>query len=152
MLVDRVQDDLKNALISRDAIKVSTLRLLLSEILNFRIALRASLGQASELSDADVVSVVQKEVKKRKEAVEGFRAGQREDKALKEQAEMQILQGYLPAQLSNDQLQKLVEDSINEVGAKSLADMGKVMGVVMGKVQGRVDGATVSSLVKEKLS
>lgn len=146
MLLDQIQSDLKNAQLSRDEVKVSTLRLLLSEIHNIQIE------KGSEVSDQDIVSVLQREVKKRKEAAIGFRSGGREESALKEEAELKILEEYLPSQLSNKELTNLVQDTINELGAKSLADMGKVMGVVMGKVSGRADGGTASAIVKERLS
>lgn len=146
MLTDQIHQDLKQAQLARNEVKVSTLRLLLSEIKNAEIA------KSGELCDEDVVSVVQKEVKKRKEAAEGFRKGGREDQAQREEAELAVLQGYLPDQLSNDQLTKLVEDTINELGATNIQDMGKVMGVVMGKVKGQADGGAVSALVKERLS
>ena len=99
-----------------------------------------------------MVIVTAREVKKRKEAAEGFRKGGREEQALKEEAELKILEGYLPSQLSNEELTKLVQDSITEVGTNSLQDLGKVMGVVMSKVQGRADGGTVSALVKKRLT
>lgn len=146
MLLDQIQTDLKNAQLSRDEIKVSTLRLLLSEIKNKEIA------EGGSLSDEDVVSVVQREAKKRTEAAAGFRAGDREDSALKEESEAKVLENYLPVQLNNEELTKMVEEAINEMGASSLADMGKVMGAVMGKVKGRAGGTTVSNLVKERLT
>ncbi|MBI2338267.1 GatB/YqeY domain-containing protein [Candidatus Daviesbacteria bacterium] len=149
MFVDQIQEDLKAAQLAKDEIKVSTLRLLLSEIKNKEIALRQSSGQAS-LSDSDVISVIQREAKKRKEAAEGFRVGGREESAVKEEAELKILESYLPAQLSNEELTKIVEEAIKESGAVSLADMGKVMGAVMGKTGGRADGGTVSNLVKDR--
>lgn len=145
-MLDKLQEDLKEAQLKRDEVKVSTLRLLLSEIKNAEIA------KGGKLSDEDTVSVIQREVKKRKEAATGFRSGGREDAALKEEAEQKVLESYLPAQISNDQLTKIIEDTITEVGAKSMADMGKVMGAVMGKVKGQADGGMVSYLVKEKLS
>lgn len=145
-MVDKLQNDLKAAQLARDEIKVSTLRLLLSEIKNAQIA------KNGDLSEEDLISVLQREAKKRKEAAEGFRKGDREDSAKKEEAELKILEGYLPSQMSNEELTKLVEDTINEIGASSLQDLGKVMGVVMGKVAGRADGGTVSALVKQKLS
>ena len=147
MLREQIQEDLKQAQLSRDEIKVSTLRLLLSEIKNIEIQ-----KQTESLSDQDIVSAVAKEVKKRKEAAAGFRSGEREQQALKEEAEAKILEGYLPAQLTNEELTKLVEDSITEVGASTIADIGKVMGIVMGKVSGKADGGTVSAIVKERLS
>lgn len=145
-MVVKLQEDLKQAQLARDEVKVSTLRLLLSEIKNTEIA------KGGNLSDADIVSVVQREVKKRKEGAAGFRSGQREEQAQKEEAEADILKAYLPAQLSNEELTKIVEESINELGATSITDMGKVIGVVMGKVKGQAEGGVVSGLVKEKLS
>lgn len=146
MLLDQIQTDLKNAQLNRDEVKVSTLRLLLSEVKNKEIS------KGEPLSDEDVIAVVQRESKRRKEAAEGFRAGGREEAALKEETELKILESYLPSQLSNEELTKLVQESINELGATGMADMGKVMGVVMGKVSGRADGVAVSALVKERLS
>ncbi len=138
--------DLKNAQLARDEIKVSTLRLLLSEIKN------AEISKGEELKIEEIISIIQREVKKRKEAAEGFRGGGREQQAQKEEAESRILEGYLPAQLNIEELTKLVEDTINELGATSMQDIGKVMGAVMGKVLGRADGGMVSQLVKERLT
>ncbi|MBI4035388.1 GatB/YqeY domain-containing protein, partial [Candidatus Daviesbacteria bacterium] len=122
------------------------LRLLLSEVHNLEIQ------KGGQISDQDIILVIQREVKKRTEAATGFRQGGREQSAQKEEAELKVLQTYLPVQPSNEELTKVVEESINEVGAKSMADMGKVMGVVMGKVKGQTDGNVVSGIVKEKLT
>ncbi len=146
MLLDQLQADLKNAQLAREEVKVSTLRLLLSEIKNGEIS------KGANLSDEDIISVIQREVKKRKEAAAGFRSGGREESAVKEESESKTLEAYLPEQLSNEELTKLVEESITELGASSPADMGKVIGAVMGKVKGKAAGGAVSSLVKEKLS
>lgn len=155
MLLVNIQNDLKVAQLARDGVKVSTLRLLLSEIKNAQIA------GGGELGEKDILSIIQREVKKRKEAAEGFRKGDREDSALMEEAELAVLQGYLPQQLSNEELTKIIEDTITELevkglitelGVTSTADMGKVIGAVMSKVAGRADGASVSALVKQKLS
>lgn len=146
MLLDKLQSDLKNAQLSRDEIRVSTLRLLLSEVKN------AEIQKGADLNDEDIVSIIQKEVKKRKEAAAGFRSGSREQAAAKEEAEQKVLEGYLPAQLSTEELTSVVEGTINEMGATGMADMGKVIGAVMSKVKGKADGGTVSALVKEKLS
>ncbi|OGE27340.1 hypothetical protein A2867_00500 [Candidatus Daviesbacteria bacterium RIFCSPHIGHO2_01_FULL_40_11] len=146
MLLDQIQTDLKNAQLARDEIKVSTLRLLLSEIHN------AQIQKGAKVSDQDVILVLQREAKKRKEATAAFRSGDREEAALKEEAELKILEGYLPSKLSNEELTKIVLDTINELGATTIADMGKVMGVVMSEVKGRADGGMVSAMVKEKLS
>ncbi len=146
MLTDQIQDELKQAQLSRDEVKVSTLRLLLSEINNAKIA------KGADLTDEEIVSVVQKEAKKRKEASAGYRLGGREEQAQKEEAELQILEVYLPAQLSNEELTQIVEETIKELGTTSVSDMGKVIGAVMVKVKGQADGGVVSGLVRQKLS
>lgn len=145
-MLDRIQNDLRQAQLSHDEVKVSTLRLLLSEVKNGEIS------KGGPLSDNELIAIVQREMKKRKEAAAGFRAGGREESALREELEAKVLRTYLPAQISNEELTKLVEDIINELGASSLADMGKVMGEVMSKVAGRADGGIVSAMVKEKLT
>lgn len=146
MLTDQIQSDLKQAQLDRNEAKVSTLRLLISEIKN------AQISKMGELSDQDTISVIQKEAKKRKEAAAGFRSGNREEAALKEEGELKILESYLPAQLSDEELAKIVQDAISQTGAASVSDMGKVMGVAMGKVAGRADGGRISQLVKEQLA
>lgn len=151
MLTDQIQNDLKQAQLARDEVKVSTLRLLISEIKNAEIALRQNSGQAN-ISDEQAIAVVQKEVKKRKEAAAGFRSGGREEQAQKEETEAKVLEGYLPTQLSTEELTKIVENTINELGATSLSEMGKVMSAVMSKVTGRADGGAVSILVKDRLT
>ena len=143
---EKIKEDLKSAQLQRDEIRVSTLRLLLSEINNARIS------KGSDLEGSDIISVVQKETKKRKEAAEAFEKGGRIEAAEKEKAELKILQDYLPAQLSTEELTKIVEDSITELGASSPQDMGKVIGVVMSKVGQSADGSAVSNLVKERLA
>lgn len=146
MLTDKLQEDLRQAQLQKDEVKTSVLRMLLSEIKYAQISKR------SELSDEDIIPVIQREVKKRKEGAEGFRQGGREEDAQKEEAEAQILFSYLPAQLSDEELTKMVEEGIKNVGAVSISDMGKVMSEVMGKIAGQAEGSRVSSLVKEKLS
>ena len=145
-MVDDIQNDLKQAQLARDVVKVSTLRLLLSEIKNVEIA------KGQSLAEQDIISVVQREIKKRKEAAVGFRSGNREESALKEEAEAKVLEAYLPAQMSVEELTKIVEETITELGASSVADMGKVIGAVMGKVKGKTDGGSVSAIVKQKFS
>lgn len=145
MLTDQIHNDLKQATLDRNEIKVSTLRLLISEI-NY-----AKIHKGQELEDSEVITVVQKELKKRKEAAAGFRQGEREDQAQKEEAEAKVLGAYLPEQISDEELTNIVQEAITEVGASSISDMGKVIGVVMGKVAGKAEGVRVSSIVKNKL-
>ena len=144
-MLDQIQADLKDAQLAKDQIRISTLRMLLSEIHNREIQ------KGGQLSGQDVIQVIQREVKKRKEAAGGFRQGGREEAALKEESELKILESYLPAQLSTEELTELVEQTIKEVGASS-ADIGKVMSALMPKIAGRADGGIVSALVREKLT
>lgn len=145
ILLGDLQEELKQALLAHDGLKVSTLRLLLSEIHNLEIQ------KGLRVSEADIAQVISREVKKRKEAAAGFRSGGREEAAKKEELELLILEKYLPTQLSDEELTKLIESSINELGANSIQDMGKVIGVVMGKAKGQADGARVSEITKKKL-
>lgn len=149
MLFETIQSDLKQAQIDKDELKVSTLRLLLSEIHNTEIKKEA---EDKTLSDEEIIAVLQKEVKKRKEAAAGFRQGNREDSAKKEETEAEVLEKYLPEQLSDGELEKIIDQAILETGANGISDMGKVIGKVLSQVQGKADGARVSSLLKKKWS
>lgn len=144
---DKIREDLKQAQLKRDEVTVSTLRLLLSELTNAKIAKGTDL-----LSDEDIITVIQKEAKKRKESIESFRNGGREDLAQKEEAELKILQTLLPEQLSDEELTKVIEEVITNTGATTFADMGKVIGAVMGRVGQRAEGARVSTFVRLKLT
>lgn len=145
MLIDQIQNDLKGAMRTKDVLRVSTLRLLLSE-LNY-----ARIDKSDDLTAAESIVVVQREMKKRKEAAEGFRLGGREDQAKKEEAEAVILTDYLPVQLTDEDLEKIIDEVLTQTGAVGVSDMGKVIGIVMGKIVGQAEGSRVSMLVKEKL-
>lgn len=142
---DQIRQDLKTAMLAHDETAVSTLRMLLSEIKYLEVA-------KGDLNDQDLVGVVQKELKKRREAAEGFRKGGREESALKEESEAKVLEKYLPEQMSDQELQSLVDEAIKEIGASSMADMGKVMTQVMSKAGQSVEGSRVSALVRQKLA
>ena len=144
--VDILRSDLNQSLKSKDEPKVSTLRLLLSA-LNYK-----KIEVQRELTDQDILSVIQKEVKKRKESIELFKQGKRDDLVAKEEGELQILQTYLPQQLSEEELIRLVDQAIQETNATALVQMGIVMKQVMAKAQGQADGKLVSELVKKRLS
>lgn len=146
MLLEKIQADLKNAQLNKEEIKISTLRLLLSEIHNAQIA------KGESLAEQDLAGIIQKEVKKRKEAAAGFRQGGREESALKEEAEAEVLVAYLPKQLSDEELEKMIDEAISQTGATQISDMGKVIGAVMGQVAGQADGGRVGGLVKSKLN
>ncbi len=145
-MIDKLQTDLKQAQLDKNEAVVSTLRMLLSEI-------QYEKGKTGEdLSDEKIIGVIQKEVKKRKEASASFVQGNRSDLAEKEESEAEILQNYLPTQLSDDELTAIVKAAVTESGANSLQDMGRVIGLVMKKVGQSADGGRVSNMVKNELS
>jgi uncharacterized protein len=133
-------------MIARDEVKTSALRMLISAVRY------TGNGRDSGFTDEEVIGVVQKELKKRKESADGFRQGGREDAALKEEQEAKLLQVYLPAQLSDEELTNIVEATITEVGAQTISDMGKVMGAVKEKVGSAADPSRISMVVKERLT
>jgi len=145
MKKDKIQSDLNQALKDKKKTEVSTLRLLLSEIHNQEIAKQA------ELNKEDIIKVVQKEVKRRKEAIEAYQKGKRDDLVAKEKEELEILNKYLPQQLSLQELETIIQAVIKETGASGMSDFGKVMGAVMGRVKGKADGKAVSDSVKKSL-
>lgn len=145
-LEKKIKEDLISALKSRNELTSSVLRMLLADIKNL------SIEKKSDLDDAEVETAIKSGVKKRKDSIESYRAGNRPELAEKEEAEIKILEAYLPEQMSEDEILKIVKNVINETGAASQADFGKVMGVAMGKLKGQADGNIVSKIVKENLS
>ena len=145
MISPNIQSQIADAMKSRDELRLSTLRMLLSELRNERIK------QLHELSEAEELGVVRREVKKRKDSIDAYKKAAREDLASREELEMKVLQDYLPADLSDDELGVIVENVISELGAKGMADVGKVIGAVLAKAAGRADGSRVSVMVREKL-
>jgi uncharacterized protein YqeY len=143
-LVERVKADTTAAMKSGDRERVGALRLISNE-------LQKAHKEASG-SEADEVAVLQRERKRRLEAAEAYRDGGRDDLAGAEEREAELIAGYMPEQLSDDELQAIVGDAVAESGASSPNEMGKVMSMVMPKVQGRADGKRVSAVVKEKLT
>ena len=148
-MLKKIQEDLIEAQKAKEELKVSTLRMLLAAVKNFEIATE---GTSYKASDEEILSVVERQIKQRKESIEAFRRGDRDEMAEKEEREMEILKKYLPEQLSVEEVRALVKEAISEVGATSASDIGKVMGVLMPKVKGKTDGSLVSSIVKEELS
>jgi hypothetical protein len=145
-LSQKIDEDLKKALLSHDSDTANTLRLLKSSIHNQEIA------TGDKLSEEEIDQIVAQEVKKREEAIAEYKKGNRQDLVEAEQKEAGILKPYLPAQLSDAEIEKIVDETIQHTGAKSLSDMGKVMGAVMPKLIGKADGAKVSQIVKNKLA
>jgi uncharacterized protein YqeY len=144
----KLQSDLNEAIKSRNTVVAETIRMILSAITNEEVAGK----EKKELSEAEVITVLTREAKKRREAAEAFEQGGRADRAAAERAEGEVIAGYLPEQLSEDQINKLIAETIVAVGAAGPSDMGKVMGALKSKVAGKADGALVSSLVKAALN
>jgi uncharacterized protein YqeY len=144
-IVDRIQEDQKRALKAGEKERLSALRLLSSELKNRRIELRR------DLSDDDAVEVLMRALKQRRESEEQFIKGGRPELAAREAAEAEVIRGYLPEPLADEELDVMVDAAIAEAGATSLKDMGAVMGRLMPMVKGRAEGSVVSTRVKERL-
>ena len=145
-LRDRITEDMKNAMRAGDKDRLGTIRLILAAIKQREVDERIT------LDDGQVLSVLEKMVKQRREAITQFQAGGRADLVAKETAEIGVLQGYLPAQLTEAELEALISESIAATGATSVKDMGKVMAAVKPRAQGRADMGAVSARIKQKLS
>jgi len=146
-LKEKLQADLTEAIRGRDEVKSGTIRMLLSAITNEEVAGKA----AKVLTDAEIITVLSRETKKRREAVEAFTAAKRDDLANKEKAEAVVIAQYLPEQLSEAEIKKIIADAIAETNAAGPAGMGLVMKVLQPKIAGKADGGIVSALVKAAL-
>lgn len=141
-----MQDALKQAMISKDNSRRDVLRMTLSAFKQVEI------DERRELSAEDAVTILQREIKKRRDSVDEARKAGREDIATSEEAELAMIEGFLPQQMSRDEIAVLVQDAIAQTGAASAKDMGKVMGVLMPKVKGRADGKLVNEVVRDLLT
>ena len=144
-LIQQLEADLKAAAVERDNIRLNVVRLLKSALKNFQIE------AGHELSPQEMLSVIQKEAKKRQDSISAYTKAGRDDLATEEQNELKVIEAYLPEQLSDEELSKIVDQVIRETGATGMADMGKVIGVVVAKADGRADGGRISGIVKSKL-
>ena len=147
-LKETLQADLNTAIKSRNSVVAETIRMVLTAITNEEVAGK----EKKELTDAEIITVLTREAKKRREAAEAFDAGGRVDRAATERAEGEVIAGYLPEQLSESEINNLISETISAVGASGPSDMGKVMGALKAKVAGKADAALVSSLVKAALN
>lgn len=146
-LKEKIYSDLTEAIKAKDEAKTSTLRMLKAEIMKHEV----SGGQKKEATDEDVLSILQKQVKQRKDSEQQFRDGDRTEMADKEAKEAEILQQYLPEQLNEEEIKTIVKEGIEQTGASSKADMGKVMGAIMPKLKGKADGKIVNQIVMQLL-
>ena len=145
IMEERINKELKEALKNRESIKVSVLRMLKSDIHNLSIQKKA------KLKKEDVIRVIRKQVGQHKDSIEQFTKGKRDDLVEKEKKELTILEAFLPKVMPQEELQKIINDVIKELGASTKKDMGKVIKAVIEKSAGRVDGKTVSQAVSQLL-
>ncbi|MBN1997702.1 GatB/YqeY domain-containing protein [candidate division KSB1 bacterium] len=144
--LDRLTQDMKVAMKSGDKARLSAIRLLRGQIKD------AAINKQGELIEEEEIAVLTSAAKKRRESIEAFASAGRTDLVEKEQAELDLIKEYLPAQLSVEELEKVVNEAIQQTGASSLKDLGKVMPVVMAQVKGKADGRQVNEMVRQKLS
>lgn len=144
-MIDKIKADLKEAMLARDEIKVSTLRMVMAAVSNARIS------KGSDLTDEEVVKIIQKEAKQIQEAVDGAAQAGREDLIKKNESEKKVLSVYLPEKLDESKVEEIIVSTIHEIGAAGPGDMGKVMAQVMPKLRGQADGAVVSRIVSQHL-
>lgn len=146
VLREKIMDDVKTAMRSKDQLKLNALRFLQAAIKNREIELRPN-----AMNEEEVLGVIKKMVKQRKESIEQYKAASRQDLADQESAELKILEDYMPAQMGREQIEKLVVEVITATGAKSVKDMGNVMKEVIARAKGSADNKTVSEVIKSKL-
>lgn len=146
-LEQQIPEDLKTAMKAKDKVKMTALRAILSGIKYLKAE-----GGHDEVSDDEVITIINREAKKRRDAIEMYTQHDRPELAEQEQAELDILLTYLPAQLSEDEIRAIITETIAEVGASGPSDKGKLMGALMPKVKGKVDGKAVNALVSELLA
>ncbi len=145
-MFDQIQNDMKTALKNGEKVKANTLRLVISKLKNKAIEV------GSSLDDKQILQVIQKTAKQHKESIRMYKDGNREDLVEQEQAELNIVERYLPSMMSEEEVNIVVESIIQETGATTMADFGKVMPQVMKKGAGKIDGSIAQSILKSKLS
>jgi uncharacterized protein YqeY len=145
-LIARIEDELKDAMRARDQERTDTLRMTLASLRSAEKELQRPLKDDEELQ------VLQRERKRRNEAAEAFREADRPEQAEKEERELAVIEEFMPEPMSEEDIERIIDDAIAETGATSLGDLGRVMADVMPQVAGRADGSTVSQLVREKLA
>lgn len=144
----QLRDELKQSMLAKDEFKTSVLRMLISAISYYEIDKG---GAGYEATEEDVLTVIEKQVKQRKDSIEQYEKANRQDLADKEKNELEFLEKYMPEQMKEDEIRNLIKEAINQTGASELQDMGKVMGALMPKVKGKADGSLVSKIVREEL-
>jgi uncharacterized protein len=147
MLEEKIMNDYKEAMKDKDSLRSSALSFLRAQLMNAAID-----KKKKTLDDPEAIAVIKKQIKQRQDSIEQFTKGNRMDLADKETKELALLKSYLPAELGEEQVKKVIEDAVSQLGAAGLKDMGKVMKEVQAKLAGQADGKLVSELVKQRLS
>jgi uncharacterized protein len=146
-LQDKIQSDIAQAMRTKDSLKLGVLRMMKTAVMNKKVE------KMKELEESEVLAVFNTLVKQRKDSIDQFRQGGREELAQKEEAEIKVIESYMPAAASDEDIRRAIEDAIQETSAASMKDMGKVMKATQARLAGKtVDGARVSQMVKEKLA
>lgn len=148
-LKETIQTDVKKAMIEKDALRVSVLRMVVASVLNKE---KEKGSDADELTNEEVLGIVSSEAKKRKDSIEQYEKGDRSDLAEKEKEELKILLAYLPEQMSEEEIRKIVKEKISQLGAAGMQDMGKVMGALMSDLKSKADGTVVKKIVEDELN
>ncbi len=148
MLKEQLREEMKQAMLAKEELRLSVIRMLVSAITYYEIDKG---GAGYEATDEDVLTVIGKQVKQRKDSIEQYEKAGRQDLADKEKAELALLEKYLPAQMGEDEIRPLVKDAIEQTGATTPADMGKVMAALKTSTKGKADGSIVSRIVREAL-
>lgn len=160
-LREKIQTDIKRAMQEKNAVKVSVLRMVMAAVFNKEKEKRnklsksgeepSKLDELSQLTDDEVTEVISSEAKKRKESIEQYTKGDRQDLAEKEEQELELLSEYMPEQIPEDEVRKIVKQKIEELGISGPQETGKLMGAIMPQLKGRVDGKVVSKIVQEEI-
>jgi len=151
-VTQQIVDQIKTAMKEGDKVRLGVLRMVKSKLQEAEVAGRAKKGRDHTLSDDDAVQVIAAYAKQRRDSIQSYRDGGREDLATKEEAELEILQDYLPKQLSADDIRGIVQEAIGESNASSMKDIGAVMQLVMPRVKGAADGKLVNQIARELLT
>ena len=148
MTKTQLKDELKQSMLAKNSEKTSTLRMVISALGYYEIEKG---GAGYEATEEDIEAILQKQAKQRRDSIEQFKAGNRPELAEKETKELELIEAYLPKQMDEEEVKRLVNEAVEQTGATTQSDLGKVMGALMPKIKGKADGGLVSKLVKEKL-
>lgn len=151
-LKQRIEDDIRTAMKANDKLRLGALRMVKAKMMEAEVALRGKKGRDYQLEDAEAIQCLSTSAKQRKDSIEAFRQGGREDLAKTEEAELAVIQQYLPQQMSAQDIARIAREAIASVGATSQKDMGAVMKIVMPQVKGAADGKEVNRIISELLA